>query len=178
MKRLSTETYTKDPLYPVVARAIAEILKRCGYVAPVDVLLQTQRITKQQYEDWRFGRVPYLERVTSGGLGTMGRILRIIELHCRKLNLKPSPTVYHKWGKGARGITLRFSKSGDPNVEAAYARHFVQQKSPPRPHTLSKPMKTTPATSELGEQVRTPAGIAEPNAIRKLPHSRGTEDRT
>jgi hypothetical protein len=125
MKKLTSANYTKDQLYPAVARAIAEILKTNTVVAPVEVLLQMQRITKQQYEDWRFGRIPYLERVTAGGLGKMYRILRILELQARKLNLTPSRTVYRKWGKGGKRIVLRFSKSGDPNVEAAYSRHYL-----------------------------------------------------
>ena len=32
-----------------------------GYVAPVDVLMDIGVLPKQKYEDWRFGRVPYLE---------------------------------------------------------------------------------------------------------------------
>ena len=139
MKKLTTTSYTKDKLYPSVARAIAVILERNNYVAPVDVLLQMQRISKQQYEDWRFGRIAYLERVTLGGLGKMNRILRIIELHCQKLNLSPSQTAYRKWGKGGKRIVLRFSKSGDPNLEAAYSRHYVQHSSP-RQDRLPQPV--------------------------------------
>jgi len=131
MKKLTSSNYTKDQLYPAVARAIAEILQTGTVVAPVEVLLQMQRITRQQYEDWRFGRIPYLERVTVGGLGKMSRILRIIEQHARTLNLKPSPTVYHKWGKGGKRIVLRFSKSGEPNLEAAYSRHYLAQSAGP-----------------------------------------------
>ena len=41
-----------------------------------------------------------------------------------ELDLKPSPTVYKRWTKGSRPL-LRFSKTGDHNIEAAYARHFV-----------------------------------------------------
>jgi hypothetical protein len=93
MKKLTPANYTRDKLYPAVARAIAEILKTRPAVAPVDILLQMRRITKQQYEDWRFGRIPYLERVTIGGLGKMSRILRILELHCRALGLRPSSTI-------------------------------------------------------------------------------------
>lgn len=114
--------------------------RRGDYVAPVDVLLQMQRITKQQVEDWRFGRIDYLERVTLGGLGKMSRILRIIEIHCCKLNLTPSQTAYRKWGKGGKRIVLRFSKSGEPNLEKAYSRHYVVSQpfladmgDPPRP---------------------------------------------
>jgi hypothetical protein len=39
--------------------------------------------------------------------------------------LKPSNTVYHKWGKGGKRILLRFSKTGAPALEAAYSRHYV-----------------------------------------------------
>ena len=131
MKRLTPANYTKDKLYPAVARSISELLRENGHVAPVEVLLRMQRITKQQYEDWRFARIPYLERITLGGLGKMNRILRIIDLHCRKLNLAPSQTTYRKWGKGRKRITLRFSKSGHPNLEAAYSRHYVAKKSKP-----------------------------------------------
>jgi hypothetical protein len=42
----------KDKLDPVVARALAVILKTSYVGTPVDVLLRLQRITKQQHEDW------------------------------------------------------------------------------------------------------------------------------
>jgi hypothetical protein len=45
-------------------------------------------------------------------------------MHAHDLDLKPSATVYKRWTKGSRPL-LRFSKTGDHNIEAAYARHFV-----------------------------------------------------
>ena len=51
MKKITATNYKKDKLYPVVARAVAEILYRGRVVAPVDVLLQMERITKQPIED-------------------------------------------------------------------------------------------------------------------------------
>ena len=125
MKKLTSSDYTKDKLYPSVARAVAEILAAGPVVAPMEVLLRMGRIKKEQYDDWRFARVPYLERVCSGSLGKMNRVLRILELHARSLGLTPSQTVYHKWGRGGKRIVLRFSKSGHPNLEAAYSRHYV-----------------------------------------------------
>ena len=62
MKHVSQSNYQKDQLYPVIARAVEELLKKNSGVSPLDVLLHTQRITQQQVEDWRFGRIPYLER--------------------------------------------------------------------------------------------------------------------
>lgn len=129
MKKLTSTNYKQDKLYPGVARAMTELVGSGRVVAPVEVLLRMERITKQQYEDWRFGRIPYLERVCAGSLGKLGRILRILELHARSLGLTPSQTVYHKWGRGGKRIVLRFSKSGHPNLEAAYSRHYLTKRA-------------------------------------------------
>jgi hypothetical protein len=125
MKSITATNYQKDKLYPAVARAVAEILASTNVVTPVELLLRLQRITKAQCEDWRFGRIPYLERVCVGNLSKLSDILRILDYHARAIGLKPSQTVYHKWGRGGKRIVLRFSKSGAPALEAAYARHYV-----------------------------------------------------
>lgn len=134
MKKINADNFRKDKMYPGIAKAVTEILETGRVVTPVDVLIRTHRLTKQQYEDWRFGRIPYLERVCQGGLGNLCRFLRILETYMRTSGLKPSQTVYCKWGKGEKGVVLRFSKSGDPNLEAAYSRHYIakeRRKTPP-----------------------------------------------
>jgi len=45
-----------------------------------------------------------------------------------KNNLKSSVSDYRKWGKGNR-IQLRFSKSGDRNIEKHYATHYSSKQS-------------------------------------------------
>ncbi len=60
MKKLSADNYAKDKFYSSLPKAVCEVLQRQGYVAPVAVLLQLQRISKQQHDDWRMGRIPYL----------------------------------------------------------------------------------------------------------------------
>jgi hypothetical protein len=130
MKSITTSNYQKHPFYPAIAGAVAAILKTNPVVTPVEVLLRTQRITKQQLEDWRFGRIPYLERVCAGNLSKLSIILRILDHHARAIGLKPSQTIYHKWGKHGKHIILRFSKSGAPALEAAYSRHYVAKGRP------------------------------------------------
>jgi hypothetical protein len=125
MKTINKSNYQKHKLYPAIARTVAMILETNNVVTPVDLLLRLQRISKQQYEDWRFGRIPYLERVCIGNLSTLSVILRILDHHARAIGLKPSQTVYHKWGRGRKHIVLRFSKTGEPALEAAYSRHYV-----------------------------------------------------
>ena len=42
------------------------------------------------------------------------------------MNFEPSLTVYNKYGKGSKQ-KLRFSKSGDFNIEKAYSTHFLNK---------------------------------------------------
>ena len=131
MKTINKSNYQKHKQYPAIVRTVAMILETNNVVMPVELLLRLQRISKQQYEDWRFGRIRYLERVCIGNLSTLSVILRILDQHARAIGLKPSQTVYHKWGRGGKHIVLRFSKGGAPALEAAYSRHFVATSRPP-----------------------------------------------
>lgn len=74
--------------------------------------------------------------VIQGSLIKLARLLRILRMHAHELNLVPSETVYIRRTGGPK-TRLRFTKTGDPPVEAAYARHFVWPGKgpfhPPRP---------------------------------------------
>ncbi len=121
---VSVASYREDPLYPRVARAVDAVLQRGKVVAPVDVLGGMRLLTPEHFEEWRRGRVPYLERVINCNLTRLSRLLRILRFHAHDLNLVPSVTVYTRWGKGPKR-RLRFTKTGDPKVEEVYATHFV-----------------------------------------------------
>ena len=49
-----------------------------GYVCALDILLQLEYLTKKDYEDWRFGRVDYLEKVCNINLSKMTLINKLI----------------------------------------------------------------------------------------------------
>lgn len=124
MKKISVSNYREDKYYPRIVRAVESILATGQVVAPVDVFLHMDLLKAADLEDWRFGRVSYLEKVIRCNLEKASRILRILRLHAHDLNMKPSQTYYKKWGKGAK-VPLRFTKSGERPLEEAYARHFV-----------------------------------------------------
>lgn len=107
-----------------MARAVDGLLERENVVAPVDVLVGIGILTRERLEDWRRGRVPYLERVINCNLSRLSRLLRLLRFHAHDLNLKPCWTAYMRWGKGPKQ-PLRFTKTGDSNLEKAYATHFV-----------------------------------------------------
>ena len=109
--------------------------QRRGYAAPVDVLMEIGVLPKEKYEDWRRGRIDYLERVCTVNLRKLSFIMREIRAYAQKSGLKPSVTVYKQWAvkkKSGQGhkpvIRLRFGKSGDPDIERWYSTHFVDAK--------------------------------------------------
>jgi hypothetical protein len=137
---VSLATYREDPLYPRIARTVAAILQHGTVVAPVDVLVGMGLLTPDHLEAWRCGRVPYLEQVINCNLTRLSRLLRILRFHAHDLNLVPSLTVYRRWGRGPRQ-QLRFTKSGDPRLEEAYARHFVWPGKSPFHPPAPKPFR-------------------------------------
>ena len=125
MKKITASSYKKDKYYKSVTSAVHELLKEKSFVAPVDLFVQMGKLSKEDYEDWRFKRIPHLEKVLNCSLSKANRILRILKYHAEAIGLKPSRTVYMKWGKGKQRIALRFSKSGEPNVELSYSTHYI-----------------------------------------------------
>jgi hypothetical protein len=123
-ERVTVQDFRRDPMFPRVARAVAAILANGNVVAPIDVLVKMDILAPSDLEAWRFGRVPYLERVIRGSLSRSSRLLRILGFHCHNLNLAPSHAAYVKWGKGPR-TPLRFTKTGEERLEKIYGRHFV-----------------------------------------------------
>ena len=87
---VTVNNYMDDKYYPKVLRAFDAILSRKEVVAPIDVFLEIGNLKMEKVEDWRFGRIPYLERVFEGNLSKCNRILRIIGFHAHDLDMVPS----------------------------------------------------------------------------------------
>ena len=105
--------------------AAAQLLRDKGYVSAVDVLLAMGRLSKADYERWRFRQVPHLEKVLPGSLNQHAFFCRELRAYARdELELKPSHTAYVSWGKGRRQ-PLRFSKHGQPHLEELFSTHYV-----------------------------------------------------
>lgn len=125
MKKITLQNYATDKYYPKIVKAVDNELKSQNFVVPIRVFLSMGLLEAQDVDNWRKGRVPYLEKVVKCNLAKAGRILRILRFHAHDLDLKPSVTIYKR--KAAGGvILLRFSKSGEKNIEEAYSRHFVK----------------------------------------------------
>ncbi|OMF90374.1 hypothetical protein [Paenibacillus sp. FSL R7-0337] len=109
-------------------KKVGEIVKKLiagkGVVTPLKVFLRLGAVSPEQVEEWRLGKVPYLERVLRGNLSQFNFILSLIRQKAREHELKPSHTDYVKRGKGPKR-PLRFSKTGDVAMEQRYSTHYV-----------------------------------------------------
>jgi hypothetical protein len=125
MKKITLNNYTTDKYYPEIVKAVDAELQSRNFVTPIEVFVSMELLARRDVENWRGGRILYLEQVVKCNLAKAGRILRILRFHAHDLNLKPSMTVYKRKTPGGK-IPLRFSKSGEKNIEEAYSRHFVR----------------------------------------------------
>src|SRR5262245_7655927 len=142
--RVSVDDFQNDPMFRRIECAVAELLTKGNVVAPVDVLVGMGLLRSEHLDNWRRGRVPYLERVVNCNLTRLSRLLRILRFHAHDLNLKPSVTMYKRYGKGPKQ-RLRFSKTGDAGLEAAYATHFVWPGKRPFHSPRDEPVPRTDA---------------------------------
>jgi hypothetical protein len=111
-----------------IATAGSAAVAKNGYVTTIDALLSTGWLRPEKVEDWRRGRVPYLEQVTVASLPKITTAMRVFRSWAESAGLRPSETVYVSWTKDRR--RLRFSKSGNPDIERAYRTHWL----PPKPN--------------------------------------------
>ena len=63
MQSVTVATFRDDPLFPKISRVVAIILEKDKVVRPIDVLIGMQLLSRSDLEEWRRGRVPYLEKV-------------------------------------------------------------------------------------------------------------------
>ncbi len=126
MKTVTVGTYRNDTLYPRVAQAVASLLKDSDEISPVSVLMIIGCLMPKDYDAWRRGQVPYLERVIQGSLSKASRYVRILGFHAHELNMVSKQRTYVQQGKTR---ILRFSRSGNAGVEKSYAKHFFWNQS-------------------------------------------------
>lgn len=114
---------TQSKLERRVVRVAETALAERQYVTAIDVLVGIGWLAPRRVDEWRQGRVDYLERVVEAGLGNISTAMRVFRGWGQQRGLKPSETGYV--ARSRRRQPLRFSKSGDPSIERAYRTHWV-----------------------------------------------------
>jgi hypothetical protein len=98
-------------------------LAGASYVSPIDVLIGVGWLTPQAVDRWRQGRAEDLERLAQVDLDKLSAAMAILERWATDQGLRPSEAVYIARTRDRR--QLRFSRSGDADIEAAYRTHWV-----------------------------------------------------
>ena len=110
-----------------IRKYIEELLSAKNYISQVDVIIKLGYLSKTDYENWRKGKVEFLEKICQVNLTKLTTISKMIKGISTEMNLKESWTAYMKYGKGEKKV-LRFSKSNDEQIEKRYATHYVKRK--------------------------------------------------
>src|SRR5882672_6061808 len=105
----------RDALSHRVAKAAEAALATHKYVSAVEVLVGMGWLDPKLLEDWRRGRVDFLERVVHANLSRISKAMKLFRSWATARELRPSETAYVRWTRGHRP-PLRFSKSGNPNI--------------------------------------------------------------
>jgi hypothetical protein len=106
----------------VISAAEATLAEQ-SYVSPVDVLLRLSWLAPTHLDLWRQGRIECLERTVQAGLGKQSTAMRTLRAWATRRGLSASETAYVARTRDRR--TLRFSVSGNPDIERAYRTHWV-----------------------------------------------------
>lgn len=106
----------------VTAAAEAALTER-GFVTAIDIFIGLGWLSASSEQAWRQGRASYLEEVVTVNLSKISKAMRFFRGWARHRRLRPSETAYVARSRGRSA--LRFSKSGNPNIERAYRTHWV-----------------------------------------------------
>lgn len=111
-------------LQSLVMKAAKQTLDRQGYVSPLEVMIALGWLHPIHAQDWRRGKVPFLEKVIQANLHKLTEAIKHLKQWSLSSGLKPSQTIYMSHGRSSK-IKLRFSKSGNPRIEQEYSTHYI-----------------------------------------------------
>jgi hypothetical protein len=139
-------------LQPHVARAAEEALAERDVVAPIDVLVGLGWLLPRRVNEWRQGRVAYLEAVIEAGPGKVSAAMELFHDWARARGLHPIETAYVARSRGRPA--LRFSESGDPVIERAYRTHWVSPELSERKRVRLAERQSRPADLVVVSPIR------------------------
>ncbi len=114
---------TKKSLEERIVSSANAALVNHKYVCPIDVLIGLGWLSQGQVQDWRRGRIHYLEHAVQANLNKITQAMKIFQSWAKKKGLNPTQTVYLARTAGPKR-ELRFSKSGRTDIERAYRTHY------------------------------------------------------
>ena len=106
-----------------IVRAAEDALAERQFVSAIDVLVGIGWLAPSHVEVWRQGRIEYLEAVAQVSAAKLSAAVNLFRTWAMGQGLVPSETVYVARTRDRQA--LRFSESGDPDIERAYRTHWI-----------------------------------------------------
>jgi hypothetical protein len=147
-----------------VTRAAEAALAARRFVTAIDVLVGVGWLEPRRVDEWRQGRVDCLERVTVASLGKITAAMRSFRRWALARGLKPSETAYLARTRDQR--PLRFSRSGDPDIERAYRTHWVSPELPePKRARMTERQSSPPELLVVSPLMTSPSRYAQRSKV-------------
>jgi hypothetical protein len=124
VRRAVAVSWSPSRLERRVAAAAAATLAGSKSVSPLDVLAQIGWLPGSLVDDWRRGRVDYLERAASVQPDKLATALRHLRRWAVREGLKPNEVAYVAATRDRR--PLRFTADGDQATERAWRTHWTR----------------------------------------------------
>jgi hypothetical protein len=106
----------RTPLADRVARAAEAALAAQDYVSPIDILVRVGWLDVGALERWRRGQIDCLEGAVQVDVSRILEAWKVLQSWATGRSLSASPTQYV--AANPQRQMLRFSRSGDPHIEA------------------------------------------------------------
>src|SRR3954467_10907380 len=116
----------RNTLSDRVARAAEATLAAEGHVSPVDVFLGIGWLDGGTVERWRRGQIDCIEAAVQTSPPRILEALTLLQSWATERGLSPNQADYV--ARTPQRQALRFSRSGDPALEARYRTHWVSPK--------------------------------------------------
>jgi len=70
LKKITVANYRQDPYYARIVKEVEGLLREKGFVAPLELFVRMDLLSPESVENWRRGRIAYLERSASQTLAS------------------------------------------------------------------------------------------------------------
>ena len=97
-------------------------------VTAIDVLVGLRWLPPGRVEEWRQGRLDYLERALTVSPDKLATAMQLFHDWAQRRGLQKGETAYIARTRDRR--SLRFSESGDPDLERSYRTHWISPELP------------------------------------------------
>jgi len=120
---------TQQSLKERVIAAAEAALADHHYVSPIDVLLGIRWLAPNHIDEWRKGRLPYLEMLIQAPVPKRSQAIEILREWAEQRGLRPESQIYP-----ARSVRasheLQFTSEGDPEIERLYRVNYLDPTVP------------------------------------------------